>query len=565
MSALSPSPLLGGRFHLGEKLGGSGGTETWRATEAGSGRICTVLILDTGDASPEAVAERVRAAGAVQHPSILPTLDVGVTDDGRVFVVREQMPGGNLAAYVRRNGPLPPRKAAAVVRGLVAALDAAHTHGLVHGEVEPAKVSVGADNKPRLTGFGLTGVPPRAERPFAAPEATDPSSADAYSDVYSAGATLYTLVTGKAPAGLSESELGEGALAAIPGALGQVIHRATRRDPRDRYPSAAAMLTDLKAIAVVLPPGSGQARVTSEPQPTRAAPTIAISLDAPLPEVSGRDEDTPTQLFDRDVIKMALGDLDRSALGDLRPAIEAMGPADEPSVATMPAGGADLEENLETAPVAMNERRKPPPTLAIAVVTIGVAACIALALYLTREPSSPPPEVAPETEPATTSPPPRLEAPPPPVAKPAPAEPVAPPPVAVEPPKPAETPKAAETPHASSAAKKKPKAANPVIAPAPIDVEEDGDMNPRITPTVPPPAEATPPADAPTTPAPEAEEQIWDTPPAAPAETPPAATAPAETPPADAAPAEPAPAAPAAAPAEPTTTEPPATEPAPAN
>ena len=134
------------------------------------------------------------------------------------------------------------------------------------------------------------------------------------------------------------------------------------------------------------------------------------------------------------------------------------------------------------------------------------------------------------------------------------------PPVAVK-----EPPKPAETPHASSAAKKKPKAAKPVIAPEPIDVEEDGDMNPRITPTV-PPAETTPPADAPTTPA--AEDQIWDAPPAAPApaETPPAEAAPAETPPTQTAPpAEPAPATPAPAPAEPATTEPTATEPAPSN
>ena len=554
MSALSPSPLLGGRYHLGEKLGGSGGTETWRATEAGSDRTCTVLILETGGESPEAIAERVRAASEVHHPSILPTLDVGVTEDGRVFVVREQMPGGNLAAYVRRNGPLPPRKAAAVVRGLAAALDAAHARGLVHGEVEPAKVSVGADNKPRLTGFGLLGVPPRAERPFAAPEAVDPSSADALSDVYSAGATLYTLVTGKAPSGLTESELGEGALATIPAALAQVIHRATRRDPGDRYPNAAAMLTDLKAIAAVLPPGSRSPTVANEPAATRAAPTIAISLDAPLPEASGRDEETPTQLFDRDVIKMALGDLDRSALGDLRPAIEAMGPADEPSVATMPAGGADLE-NLDTAPVAIHERRRQPPILAIAVVAIGVAACIALALYLGREPSSPP-EVAPVPDAeATTAPPPRVEAPPPPPPVQKAPEPVAPP-VAVE-----EPPKPTATPHASSPAptKKKPKAAKPVIAPEPIDVEEDGDMNPRIAPSQ--GSTETPPADAPSPPAAEQEEQIWDAPPtdAAPAETPPAQGAPAEPPPTEAAPADPAPAEPAETPPA----EAPATEPAP--
>jgi hypothetical protein len=564
MSALSPSPVLGGRFHLGEKLGGSGGTETWRATEAGSDRACTVLILETGGASPEAIVERVRAASRLQHPSILPTLDVGVTDDQRIFVVREQMPGGNLAAYVRRNGPLPPRKAAAVVRGLVAALDAAHTHGLVHGDVEPAKVSVGADNKPRLTGFGLSGVPPRVERPFAAPEATEPSSADARSDIYSAGATLFTLVTGKAPVGLTEAELGEGALASIPPALAQVIHRATRRDPADRYPSAFAMLTDLKAIAAVLPPGARQEPAANEPEPTRAAPTIAYSLDAPLPEAAGRDEETPTQLFDRDVIKMALGDFDRSALGDLQPAIEAMGPADEPSVATMPAGGADLGA-IEEPPVAVMERKQP-PIAAIALVAIGVAACIAIAIYLGRAPSTgiaPVPDApVPDASAATASPPPRVEAAPPPPVQKAPVETVAPPVAVKEPPKPS------ETPHPSTRAptKKKPKPANPVIAPQPIDVEEDGDLNPRITPTEPAPAEAPPvPAETP-----EAEEQIWDapTPETAPAQAPPADTVPAETAPAERPPAtpEPAPAEPTtAAPAEPTAAEPPATEPAPAD
>jgi serine/threonine-protein kinase len=550
MSALSPSPLLGGRFHLGEKLGASGGTETWRATEAGSDRICTVLLLETGGGPPEEVAERVRAASRVQHPSILPTLDVGVTADGRVFVVREQMPGGNLAAYVRRNGPLPPRKAAAVVRGLAAALDTAHAHGLVHGEVEPAKVSVGADNKPRLTGFGLMGVPPRVERPFAAPEAMEPSSVDARSDIYSAGATLFTLLTGKAPVGLSESELGEGALAAIPPALAQVIHRATRRDPRDRYESAAAMHADLKAIAVVLPPGSAKQKVASE----RAAPTIAISLDAPLPAADpGRDEETPTQLFDRDVIKMALGDLDRSVIGDLQPAIDAPNASDEPSVATMPAGGADLG-HIEEPPVAMRERKQP-PIGAIALAAIGVAACIALALYLGREPSSPPvPEVDPVPDDAAVAPvpPPRVETPPPPVEKPAPPPPeTTAPPVAVK-----EPPKPTTKPRASS--KKQPK-----IVPQeeqPIDVEDDGDMNPRITPTE--PTAESPPADAPPTETPETEEQIWDAPPAE--TTPPADAAPTETAPADAPPTDPVPVTPEPAPAEQTPAEPPASEAAPA-
>jgi hypothetical protein len=468
------------------------------------------------------------------------------------------MPGGNLAAYVRRNGPLPPRKAAAVVRGLVAALHVGHANGLVHGEVEPAKVSVGADNKPRLTGFGLMGVPPRVERPFAAPEATEPSSADARSDIYSAGATLFTLLTGKPPAGLAEAELGGGALAAIPPALAQVIHRATRRDPRDRYASAAAMHTDLKAIAVALPPGAGPAKLASEPQPRRAAPTIAISLDAPLPAADpGRDEETPTQLFDRDVIKMALGDLDRSVLGDLQPAIEAMGPADEPSVATMPAGGADIE-NLETAPVAVHERRKQPPIVPIALVAIGVAACIALALYVGREPSSPPPapEVAPvpDAPTATPLPPPRVEAAPPPVEKPAPTETTAPPVAVKEPPKPTEKPRAA------SSTKKKPK-----IVPQeeqPIDIEDDGDMNPRIAPSE---QSAEPSAtDAPSVPeeTPKAEEQIWDAPPTE--TTPPADAAPTETAPADAPPTDPVPVTPEPAPAEQTPAEPPASEPAPA-
>jgi hypothetical protein len=126
-----------------------------------------------------------------------------------------------------------------------------------------------------------------------------------------------------------------------------------------------------------------------------------------LPEASGRDEETPTQLFDRDVIKMALGDLDRSALGDLQPAIDSMGPADEPSVATMPAGGADLED-LETAPVAVRERRKQTPIVPIALVAIGVAACIAIALYLGRAPVRDAP--VPDAAAVTPAPPPRVEA-----------------------------------------------------------------------------------------------------------------------------------------------------------
>jgi hypothetical protein len=562
MSALSPFPLLGGRFRLGEKIGGSAGTETWRATEAGTDRTYTVLILETGGAPPQPLAERVLAASRIQHSSILPTVDAGVTDDGRLFVVREQMPGGNLAAYVRRNGPLSPRKAAAVVRGLLGALDAAHANGIVHGEVEPAKVSVGTDNKPRLTGLGLAGIPPRTERPFAAPEVTDPSSADVRSDVYSAGATLFTLVTGKPPTGLPESAIGDGPLAGIPAALSQVIHRATRSDPGDRYASAAEMLADLKAIAAVLPQASASPPVAANDEPpARAAPTIAISLDAPLPPAApGRDEETPTQLFDRDVIKMALGDLDRSSFGDLQPAIDGNA-ADEPSVATMPAGGADLGR-IEEPPVAVRERKQP-PIVAIAVVAIGVAACVAFALYTTRAPTgAPDPEVAPPDAAAANPAPSPTEPPPTPAAvqKSPPVETTTPPVAA------AETPKPAPRPAARPAAKKKVKGSNeaapqqPVIAPPteePIDVEEDGDMLPRIVPdetstdetsTAEPPAgEPTPPAEAASPETPEEEEPIWDAPPA---DTPPAEPAPV--------PSEP-------APAEPSTTEPPATEPAPAD
>ncbi len=317
MSAFSPSPLLAGRFRLDERIGGSAGTETWRATETTTERTCTVQILDTGTVAASAIADRVRAAARVDHPSIVAMLEVGVLDDGRLFVVREQMPGGNLAAYVRRNGPLSPRKAAAVVRGLLGALDAAHSDGVVHGEVEPSKVFVGADNKPRIAGFGLAGVPPRAERPFAAPEAVaDPGSADARSDIYSTGATLFTLVTAKAPVGLAESGVGDGSFEAIPPALAQVIHRATRTEPADRYENASAMLADLKAIAAVLPQAPTRTptpMVDAEPAVRASPPMIAISpASEPLPPpVRGHDEETPTQTFDRDAIKMALGDLDR--------------------------------------------------------------------------------------------------------------------------------------------------------------------------------------------------------------------------------------------------------------
>ncbi|MDQ1675624.1 MAG: hypothetical protein QOC93_768 [Actinomycetota bacterium] len=166
------------------------------------------------------------------HPHL-----IRVYEPGPPYVIMERCAG----SYADR-GTLP----ADEVRVLgVKIADALAVAGIVHGDVKPGNILVGADGEPRLTDFGTADALTPA---YTAPEVFRGGPA---SDVYSLGATLHALLAGRPPGwptvGLPGPDGPGGTLAGVPPQLADVLRRATAGDPADRYATVAALRDALSA------------------------------------------------------------------------------------------------------------------------------------------------------------------------------------------------------------------------------------------------------------------------------------------------------------------------------
>src|SRR5262249_15363664 len=118
--------------------------------------VALKMILAGRFASDEEVQRFYREAQAVaqlDHPGIVPVYEVG-EHDGQHYYSMGYVEGDNLEARVRE-GPLPPRQAAALVERVAEAVAYAHAQGIVHRDLKPANVLLGRDGRPRVTDFGL--------------------------------------------------------------------------------------------------------------------------------------------------------------------------------------------------------------------------------------------------------------------------------------------------------------------------------------------------------------------------------------------------------------------------
>ncbi|WP_198652892.1 serine/threonine-protein kinase [Actinocorallia populi] len=222
------------------------------------------LADDERSTLAEHVIREAAAASRVRHPAIVPVLDA-VLHEGKPWIVTPPINGQPLTACF---GALSPQQTAALGADLAGALSAAHTLGVLHGDVQPANVWLTPDGRGLLTGFG-TGVSARSQAAssigtpgFAAPEKTTnpvPSS-----DLWSLGATLYLAVEGVPPfPGNSPMEVLSAVLSAEPrppekaGDLGPVLLALLAKDPAQR---PAEVEDDLVRLAR---PASGENRTVA--------------------------------------------------------------------------------------------------------------------------------------------------------------------------------------------------------------------------------------------------------------------------------------------------------------
>jgi hypothetical protein len=203
-----------GRCRLTRKLGEGGMGEVWLARHETLDKDVAVKILplEKVEGDRESVQRFIReaqSAARLEHPNIVQVLDAG-SSEGVHYIVMQFVDGTDLQQVIRKRGKLAVGEALSVAKKVAQALGAAHRIGLIHRDIKPANVLVTKQGKVMVTDFGLArsvdsgGTLTTAEQIIGTPQYLSPEQAqgeklDGRTDLYSLGAMLYTLLSGKMP------------------------------------------------------------------------------------------------------------------------------------------------------------------------------------------------------------------------------------------------------------------------------------------------------------------------------------------------------------------------------
>jgi len=267
-------------YRIAEEIGRGGMGVVYRGVDTKLGRAVAIKILPP---ETNADADRLRrflreaqSASALNHPNIVTIYEIG-EDAGTTFIAMELVDGVPLDQVLARGG-LSIATALDYAVQVAAALEAAHARGIVHRDIKPANIVIAPDGRAKVLDFGLAKLVERgpAEQTISAmgtrpgmimgtpaymsPEQAEGRTIDARSDIFSLGAVVYEMITGRRPfAGSSNAGLITAILRdqpplvrtlrpAAPAEIESILTRALAKDPATRYPDTGAMRAELAAV-----------------------------------------------------------------------------------------------------------------------------------------------------------------------------------------------------------------------------------------------------------------------------------------------------------------------------
>lgn len=310
-----------GPYRLVRLLRQGGMGEVYEAEDVRKRRMVALKLISTefsGNAEYRARLQReADIAGRLTEPHVVPIHDYGEID-GRFYVDMRLVDGVDLATLLRRDGPLAPPRAIAIISQVAAALDAAHAAGVTHRDVTPGNILVTPNDFAYLADFGIARG---ASDPgltqvgtaigtyyYMAPERFTEDDVTHSVDIYSLACVLTECLTGSPPyraetierlvaAHLTKTAAPPSQLrpGAFPPALDQVIAKGMAKSPQERYRTAgefaaaahhALTTSEQRKAATILREGEGAA--AGDPRPTREPDSFAPSPSAetmagPLP------------------------------------------------------------------------------------------------------------------------------------------------------------------------------------------------------------------------------------------------------------------------------------------
>lgn len=281
-----------GNYKILEKLGAGGQGTVYKAIDSNLGRTVVIKVLPEELTAKEANLKRfereARLASALDHPNICTIFDLNEIDDVR-FIAMQYVEGRNVRQLV--NGrPLDLGSALSIAIQVTDALAAAHSQGIIHRDIKAGNVMVNSKGQAKVLDFGLAklldedaartsgihhteltevGVP-YGTATYAAPEQARGDRVDSRADIFSAGVLLYEMLTGtwpfrgKTAIDVRHAVLHEDPIPLalsrpdpVPPRLQQILDRALKKDPRDRYQKISELRDELRGVVRELSAVSG--------------------------------------------------------------------------------------------------------------------------------------------------------------------------------------------------------------------------------------------------------------------------------------------------------------------
>ncbi len=268
---------LADRYHVERELGAGGMATVYLARDLRHERPVALKVLH-----PELGAvlggdrflAEIKTTAVLQHPNILQLFDSGIAD-GLLYYVMPFVEGETLRGRLAREKQLPVDEAVTIARGVAAALDYAHRHGVIHRDIKPENILL-QDGQPLVADFGIalavkaaggvrltqTGLSLGTPQYMSPEQATGERELDARSDVYALAAVTYEMLAGEPPFSGSTTQAIIAKLMteepravsvlrrAVPAQVEAAVHRALEKLPADRFATAAqfgeALMSDAK-------------------------------------------------------------------------------------------------------------------------------------------------------------------------------------------------------------------------------------------------------------------------------------------------------------------------------
>ena len=264
--------FLGKRYEILGRIGSGGMADVYKGKDHKLNRFVAIKVLKSTYRSDETFIKKflseAQAAAGLMHPNVVNVYDVG-QDRGLYYMVMELVEGITLKDYIQKKGKLSAKETISISIQMVTGIQAAHNCHIIHRDIKPQNIIISKDGKVKVTDFGIaratTSTATQAVTTtvmgsvhYTSPEQARGGIVDEKSDIYSAGITMYEMITGHVPfdgdstVTVALKHLNEvikspaEEVPDIPYSLECIIMKCTQKLPNKRYMSCEELLQDLK-------------------------------------------------------------------------------------------------------------------------------------------------------------------------------------------------------------------------------------------------------------------------------------------------------------------------------